>query len=124
MGVAKKYRRKIDIQGRCFLWYVQEDLDWLAHNGCLVALSIISEDKHLIISYGIGQTETYRHLVSLGKEFAKLAPSSSLGSRRVRCPQWEQDGAISPAIVRQIVEWCGIYDAEAIEVNWRGEILK
>jgi hypothetical protein len=123
MGVAKKYRRKIEIQGRSFLWYVREDLDWI-HNGCLVALSIISEDKHLIISYGIGQAEPYRHLISLGKEFAKLAPDSSVGHRRVRCPQWEQDGAITPESVRQIIEWCCNYDADAIEVNWQGEILR
>lgn len=123
MGVAKKYRRKIEIQGRGFLWYVKENLDWLAHSGCSVALSIISEDKQLIVSYGIGQAETHRHLVSLGQKFFKLAPSSSFGYRRVRCPQWEKDGVITPKIVRQIIEWCCIYDADAIEVNWRGGIL-
>jgi hypothetical protein len=124
MGVAKKYRRKIEIQGRGFLWYVREDLDWLAHSGCSIALSIISEDKQLIISYGIGQAETHCHLVSLGQEFFKLAPHNSSGYRRVRCPQWEKDGAITPEIVRQIIEWGGIYDADAIEVNWRGETLE
>jgi hypothetical protein len=124
MGVAKKYRRKIEVQGRCFLWCVKEDLDWLVQ-GCLLALSIVAEDKHLIISYGIGQAETDRHLVSLGKEFAKLTPEDSkVGYQRVRCPQWEQDGAITPEIVRRIIEWCCTYDVDAIEVNWRGEILK
>ena len=120
MGVAKKYRRKIEIEGRCFLWYVKEDLDWLTHNGCPVALSIISEDKHFIISYGIGQAELYRHLVSLGREFPKISQPKT-GYQRVRCPQWEQDGMITPEIVRQLIEWCFTYDVDAIEVNWRCE---
>ena len=121
MGVAKKHRRKIEIDGRCFLWSVKEDLGWLT-NGCHLALSIISEDKHFIISYGIGQSEPYRHLISLGKEFPKLSQSTK-GYQRLRCPQWEQVAIITPEIVCQVIEWCFIDDVNAIEFDWRGKRL-
>jgi hypothetical protein len=124
MGVAKKYRREIVINERNFLWYVKEDLDWLSI-GCPFALSIISENKHFNISYGINQDEARRHLTSLGKEFSKLSPTKMgkprIGYQRVRCPKWEKDSTITPEIVKQIVEWCFTYDANAIEIDWRGE---
>jgi hypothetical protein len=121
MGVAKKHRRKIVIKERNFFWYVKEDVDW----ECLFALFIISENKHFNISYGINQDEAHRYLTSLGKEFPKLSSTKigkpRIGYQRVRCPKWEKNSAITPEIVRQIVEWCFTYDADVIEVDWRGE---
>jgi hypothetical protein len=90
MSVAKKNRRKITIGDRCFFWNVKNNLDWIAQ-GCPLVLSIISENKHFNVQYGINQDELHRHLTSLGQEFPKLNAtqkcSADAGYQRVRSPR-------------------------------------
>ncbi|NEQ26671.1 MAG: J domain-containing protein [Microcoleus sp. SIO2G3] len=126
MAISKRYRRKVVVNDRCFLWFAKDDLAWI-DVGCRFALSIISEDKHFNIQYGLGQLDAYRHLVSLGTEFPKFGilkrGEIRKGWQRVRCPRWEKDGSITPAIVRQIIEWSFTCDPDAIEVDWLGKDL-
>ncbi|MBD2089441.1 hypothetical protein H6F67_06195 [Microcoleus sp. FACHB-1515] len=119
MAISKKYRRKIVVNDRCFFWFVTENWSYI-EAGWRFVLSIISEDKHFNVSYGLGQLEAYRYLVSMGSEFPLKNGGTRKGYQRVRCPQWEKDGAVTPAIVRQIIEWSSTYDPNAIKVDWKG----
>ena len=120
MGISKKHRRKILVNGRNFFWYVREEEEppWVGHR----VLHIISEDKNFIIAYSLNQSDSKRHLIVMGKEFPDLS-EASYGYRRVRCPQWEKDSAITPESVRRLIEWCLYTHREWVRVNWLGDLM-
>ncbi|SHK27704.1 hypothetical protein SAMN02745181_3551 [Rubritalea squalenifaciens DSM 18772] len=106
MGVAKKYRRKITVGGRKFLWHVTEDLDDFPTtvDGNLHALNIISQDKKFIVRFHLHQgISEQRHLTVIGAEFGDSLETGCW--RRFLCPDWCPDGVITPSIVRSVIEW-------------------
>jgi hypothetical protein len=116
MAINKKKRRKITVNKRQFFWWVSDDYD-----SADMILRVYSEDKNFIISYHLEQPEAQQFLIVLGKEFPGLAGS---GWRRIRCPRWESDGAITPAAVRQLIKWCLFEEHPLIQVNWKGEVIE
>jgi hypothetical protein len=113
MGVRKKGRRRIDVEGRLFVWYVCDDPD-----SADTVLHVISEDKGFIVQYQLGQSgEPF--LIVLGHDFPGV-PDAGRGWLRFRCPRWETGCVVTPGGVRRLIEWCRCANKELVEVNWRG----
>jgi hypothetical protein len=119
MAIRKRYRRKLVVGGRLFLWWVRETEleEWFGN-----ALTIVSEDKRFLVRYYLGQTGENRFLVVLGLEFPGLPDA---GGRWIRllCPQWESGPSIKPSDVRRLIEWCLFTDRPLIRLDWRGLLL-
>jgi hypothetical protein len=118
MGITPKNRRKIVVNNRVFYWQVRPDDEAGIEEGWPTLLSVTAEDKQFNIIYGINQTEADCHLVNLGNDFpmfphgqsGKKAGKNINHYRRVPCPLWGQSGAVTPAIVRELIKWCFTID--------------
>ena len=107
MGVATKNRRRIVVRGLDYLWYVAEDIEDFPHSitGDLNALNILSEDKRFIARYHLGQADDQRrHITIIGREFRGIDEPGCW--RRFLCPDWYKNSAVTPSVVRAIIEWC------------------
>ncbi len=60
--LSTKGRRKIDVDGRTFVWHVAEDFD-----SPYKVLQVASDDKHLIIAVPLQTPEAY--VISKGSVF-------------------------------------------------------
>jgi hypothetical protein len=89
MGVRKKGRNAIEVDGRRFVWYVHRETH----------VRIVSEDKRFIFAYRwIGEPE----LTITGFEFPRLS-SSTPRPLILRPPKFSYE---SPAgLARQIIRW-------------------
>jgi hypothetical protein len=118
MAISTKKRRKIQLDGRPFIWWVAPDLE----SAGVPTLHICSSDKRFHVHYPLGPETALRHLVVLGPEFPPLQDAG--GCRvRVRAPAWE-DQIITPAVVRQIVAW-GLDATKSVQrVTWLGAPLE
>lgn len=114
MSIATKNRRKLNISGREFIWYVKDDPD-----SADMVLHVASQDKKLIVNYHLAQPTNTRYLIVLGKEFSGL-PDAGGCRIRVLCPEWETNSIITPASVRRLIEWCLSEKCELIRVNYMG----
>jgi len=67
--------------------------------GAHMALTIMSEDRTVHVTYPIGQSGPH--------SFAILKDRENEGAwRRVACPDWPMDGgAVTPKLVRTVVQW-------------------
>ena len=135
MAVPKKRRRKIMRNGRTFWWCVKPNDD--TYCGLLFAvdnglyednanlLSIVSDDKKLIVSYHLTQRNTESkiknpYIITEGKEFKGL-DNLGHGWERFIVPEWE-DRIVTPSLVAQIIDWC-FKNEEVIPVDYNGNIL-
>lgn len=111
VGVRKKGRRRIRVGTREFVWFVAENDD-----GPGLVLTVVSEDKHMILRYGLGQPPGEEYLLVLGRDFAGASTGGPW--RRFQCPRWEEAGGrVTPAAVRAIIEWALDGQAERVEVR-------
>jgi hypothetical protein len=113
MGIRKKWRRRINVRGRLFIWYVCEDSD-----SPDLVLHVISEDKQFIVMYHLDQPGN-PFLIVIGPEFTGVPNAGGIW-RRFLCPRWESDSKVTPATVRSLIEWCLSSDKSLQEVDWRG----
>lgn len=113
MAISTKRRRKIEVNGRSFVWWVAPDDD-----SPDVLLRVCSSDKHFLVHYALGQQDARRHLAVLGPEFPPLQDAGGCWIR-VRTPAWG-DAIVTPSLVRRIIEW-GLDPAkEVVRVSWLG----
>ena len=117
MGVATKGRRKIDVNGRRFVWHVCEDEDSPG-----LVLHVASQDKRLLVHYHLGQPEGQRVVTVIGPEFGGV-PDAGGCHRRFLCPSWEVGGRVAPAAVRRLVLWCLSDVEERVERDWTGRLI-
>jgi hypothetical protein len=119
MAIAKKYRRKLVVGKRLFVWWVREiqPEDWIGP-----VLTVASDDKRFLIRYYLGQKEEHRFLVVLGREFPGLADAGGCWIR-VLCPRWETGPQIRPSDVRRLIDWCLFSERRLTRVDWRGQLL-
>ena len=125
MAVALKRKRKIVVNDQFFYWYVGPCEDWL-----YTCLCVLSPDKKFLVHYHLNQSESYQivgpenWLPSFVTVLGNLGGLSASGSwRRVRTPIWQQDSIITPAFVRQLIEWCLDENKQIILVDWKGETI-
>ena len=127
MGVATKNRRKIDVDGRRYLWYVADDHDdfppTVAEGEQLLALNILSDDKRFIARFHLGQGQSEgRHITIIGREFAGIDSPGTW--RRFLCPNWCVQRAITPIDVRAVIEWCNDTHAKRFMVDYTGALME
>jgi hypothetical protein len=121
MGVRKSGRRRIEVAGRTFVWYVCDDTDSADR-----VLHVVSEDKRFLVKYHLAQPgEPF--LIVIGRDFPGVAGAGGVW-RRFRCPGWEAaDGVVTPIRVRRLIDWCFSPEKAFLDVNWRnipcGEIV-
>ncbi len=116
MAVRKKNRRRIEVAGRLFVWYVCEDRDWPG-----LVLHVISQDQRFVVRYRLAQRGE-QFLVVRGREFPGV-PDAGGAARLFRCPAWEVGGVVTPGGVRRLIEWCLSADKPLVEVNWHNDPL-
>ncbi len=111
LAVNPKGKRKVNVQGRQYFWYVADT------NGPLVPeegfvqggiparyLHIISSNKKLIVHYRLPQPgDETGQLIVEGPEFPR-AP----GVKVVEVPRWRHDSKPYPTadFVRRLIGWC------------------
>lgn len=119
MGVNSKGKRKLEHGGRTYYWNVKLDPEDYRQ----INLSIVSEDKKLVLSYHVGQTnnDARPYIVVKGIELGGLENCYRQGWVRVLTPYWD-DNIITPGLVKTIIEWC-LLQKELLElVDWKGNI--
>ena len=103
--LSTKGRRKIEVDGRMFVWHVAEDFD-----SPYKVLQVASEDKHLIIAVPLQTPEAY--VISKGSVFQGNPTSGSW--ERYALPFAVPD-AITPRFVTELIKWSTAgKDAEAV----------
>ncbi len=72
---------------------------------------VISSDK-FHVRYSLSQSAPVRHIEKV----------EGL-TRRYLSPQFGSSEMFTPRDVRALIEWCGTNLGEAVEIDWRGEVL-
>lgn len=111
LAVNTKGKRKVNVQGRQYIWHVTEnDQPRVPEQGFVQAsesartLHIISANKRFIVHYRIPQTgDASASLVVEGLDFPR-AP----GAKLVDVPRWRHDSKPYPTadFVRRLIGWC------------------
>ncbi|MBR3825373.1 MAG: hypothetical protein IKJ39_09260 [Lachnospiraceae bacterium] len=112
MAVCKKGRRKINVDNREYIWYVNLDDDSPYH-----MLHILSEDKALILACPIEAEVAY--VISKGKVFQNKRTTGIWN--RYLLP-FSVPEAIVPSFVAQVIVWATKETgAESIDINRYGK---
>lgn len=105
--ISTKGKRKIEVDGRAYVWHVVEDYD-----SPYMVLQVASTDKQMILAVPLQMPEAY--VISKGTVFQSRPTSGSW--ERYRLPFAVPD-AITPGFVAALIRWSTAgKDAEA--VNW------
>lgn len=94
MPARTRWRRKLTVGGREFLWYVSDDAD-----GQGPVLHLFTADKSLAVTYFLLQTRNYpgRPTLLVVQDGAVRAVPDP--------PAWGPRTVATPAIVRELAEW-------------------
>jgi hypothetical protein len=103
-----------------YYWWIKYDDDatWVGSEYCL---NIVSSDGEFAIRYPIEQKSQNNLIVVIGRKFGGCFAYSGR-IQRAACPKWEDNSAITPSIVRQIILWC-MSDKNIVLLDYRGELL-
>ncbi|MBQ4522470.1 MAG: hypothetical protein IJA10_05885 [Lachnospiraceae bacterium] len=110
MGVRKKSRRKISVDDKEYIWYVEVDYDSPYH-----ILNIVSNDKQLVLSCPI-DTET-PYLISKGKLFQNKDTNGNWN--RYLLP-FNIPEIVTPSFVAKIITWA-MQDINTQIIAWNGK---
>lgn len=110
MGVLKKGRRKIIVNEKSYLWYVELDYD-----SPYYILNVISEDKVLIISCPLKMSTPY--IISKGNIFQNKKTNGIWN--RYLLP-FNVPDIITPKFVSELILWVS-QGNDAKEVEWNGK---
>jgi hypothetical protein len=110
MAVRKKGKRKVNVKGQQYLWYVKDaDVQvpsegFVDHPVSERYLHIISTNKQFIVHYRIPKSgDPHTELQIEGSWFPR-AP----GQAEVEVPRWRHDSKRYPTadFVRRLIGWC------------------
>ncbi|HZS05141.1 MAG TPA: hypothetical protein VFD58_09930 [Blastocatellia bacterium] len=113
MGVATRKRRKIVVNGRKFVWQVIDRMPGYV-------LQVISEDKHFLVEYPLGNHDPYCLLDVMGGELPGL-PDAGHCTLRIHCPQFGDERSATSSTVRRLIEWCLYSERKLIPVDVSGK---
>ena len=105
--LSTKGKRKIEVDGRPFVWNVEPDFD-----SPYKVLQFASDDKHMILAVPLQTSEAY--IISKGTVFQGNPTSGSW--ERYALPFAVPD-AITPKFVAELIKW-STEGKEAKAVNW------
>ncbi len=121
MALARKGRRRIDVDGETYLWWVASDEDCYTSPGAN-ALNVASEDRRLLVRYHLAQPATSRHVTVLGPVFRDVDCRGPW--RRFRAPELGDERTITPADVARFIRWCRAGSDAIVEVDYLGNPLR
>lgn len=111
MSVSSKGKRKVNVLGRQYFWYVADsghtavpEQGFVRDEPPVRFLHIISANKRFIVHYRLPQPgEKSAQLTIEGPEFPR-----SPGEKRVEVPRWRHDSKPYPTadFVRRLIGWC------------------
>ena len=111
MAGSSKGKRKVNVRGRQYIWYVSDseraavpEQGFVADREPTRMLHIISSNKQFIVHYRLPQPgDKSATLTVEGPDFPR-AP----GARRVDVPRWRHDSNPYPTadFVRRLIGWC------------------
>lgn len=120
--VRKKGRRKLDVQGRRYVWYVlpgDSDRDYWervsSNDWGTPFLHIISEDKRLILTIPLNAPTPY--VVSKGRAF-QGKPTSGCWERYIL--PFDIPESVTPRFVAAVIEWAAEGDG-AVKTEYSAE---
>jgi hypothetical protein len=104
MGISKKGKRKIVVDGAEYYWCIADDFE-VIDLGTDKSLTVVTGDKKFLARYPVRQNGDGENLlVVLGKVFGGAGEWGNTW-QRVKCAKWEIDGKITPAVVEKIIRW-------------------
>lgn len=111
MAVSAKGKRKVNVKGRQYIWYVQEsaraplpEQGFVPEVAPVRLLHIISSNKKFIVHYRLPEPGDPSALLTVeGPEFPRQP-----GARQVEVPRWRHDSKPYPTadFVRRLIGWC------------------
>jgi len=105
--ISTKGRRKINVDGRMFVWHVAEDFD-----SPYKLLQVASDDKKMILAVPLQTSEAY--VISKGSIF-QGNPTSGRWERYLL--PFDVPDAITPGFVAELIRWSA-EGKEAQAVTW------
>jgi hypothetical protein len=114
MTVSAKGRRRIEVDGHSYLWWVERD----AEECDALMLSLVSDDRRLHVRYPLVQADELRHIIVVGPEFRGTDQGGP--RRRFRCPAFGTFEMVTPKDVAALVRWCKTNDGALVRVDWNG----
>jgi hypothetical protein len=103
VAISAKNRRRIEVDGASYVWWVVSD-----EEACgAVVLTVVSDDKHLLVKYQLVQSADVRHVTVLGRDFRDRTDCGGRW-RRFRCPAFGTFEIVTPKDVAAFVRWCKV----------------
>lgn len=123
MAVSRKGKRPITVDGRRYLWWVQEDgdLPFVPSDGR--SLCVADTEGDMFVQYHLGQPSDVRHIVVIGRRFPSVDGCGGT-YRRFLCPSFDDGPAVTPAHVAAFIRWLETCDNILIEVDYLGQPLE
>lgn len=118
MALRKKHRRSMVVDGRRFLWWIAED-EASPFSPCLLALTVASEERRILVRYHLEQPDELRHITVLGPEFREVGGCGGPW-KRFRCPAFGGPDGVRPLDVEALIRWCAIRGEPTVEVDYGG----
>lgn len=118
MGIPPKYKRKIKVAGREYLWYVCVD-DEMRFVGAPHLLNVLTADRSFFVRFHLGLPADQSHLTVICAEFRGIQMGPQW--RRFACPEFVPSGNVTPKNVADLIEWSTRAEAlpEELESDWR-----
>jgi hypothetical protein len=111
LAVSSKGKRKVNVQGRQYIWHITEgdpvivpEQGFVRPDAPARYLHIVSSNKRLIVHYRLPQPGDPSALLLVeGPEFPRTP-----GVKRVEVPRWRHDTKPYPTadFVRRLIGWC------------------
>jgi hypothetical protein len=110
LAVNSKGKRKVNVQGRQYIWYVADSVTAVPEQGFVEDevparyIHIVSANKRFIIHYRLPQSGDQSALLLVdGPDFPR-AP----GEKQVEVPRWRHDSKLYPTadFIRRLIGWC------------------
>jgi len=117
MTISAKQRRRLEVDGEVYLWWVTESIedDFVGTS----VLSVSSLDRRFLVRYGLLQPDSSHYVVVLGARFQGL-PDSAGPWRRFLSPQFGSSVTVTPKDVAALIRWCTDGSTSAVQVDHRG----
>lgn len=115
MAISAKGRRRIEVDGASYLWWIGQDDDSLG----AITLTVVSSDKRFFVKYPLVAFD--HRVVVLGPDFRDRTDCGRQW-RRFRCPAFGSVEILAPGAVAALVRWCKTGSDELVEVDWQGNV--
>lgn len=100
MAIRSRRRRKIEVDGQSFIWFVRQESDYAGRE----TLYIVSQDKQMNVRFPLPSPHEIPTVVVVGRKFGGSQADDGCW-RYFRAPEVLRESAIAPSLVRALIEW-------------------